>query len=66
MFDEDIRQSFFYNLLNVLEMTIKFEKISPENLQINRTSWMRNQLTKLHIAVSTPVAATRDALTERL
>ena len=30
------------------------------------TSWMRNQLTKLYITVSTPVAATRDALTERL
>ena len=30
------------------------------------TSWMRNQLTKLYNAVSAPVAATRDALTERL
>ena len=30
------------------------------------TSWMRNQLTKLHNAVSAPVAATRDALGERL
>ena len=27
---------------------------------------MRNQLTKLYNAVSAPVAATRDALTERL
>ena len=30
------------------------------------TSWMRNQLTKLYNAVSAPVAATRDALAERL
>ena len=30
------------------------------------TSWMRNQLAKLYNAVSAPVAATRDALTERL
>ena len=30
------------------------------------TSWMRNQLTNLYNAVSAPVAATRDALTERL
>ena len=30
------------------------------------TSWMKNQLTKLYNAVSAPVAATRDALTERL
>ena len=29
-------------------------------------SWMKNQLTKLYNAVSAPVAATRDALTERL
>ena len=29
-------------------------------------SWMRNQLIKLYNAVSTPVAATRDALAERL
>ena len=27
---------------------------------------MKNQLTKLHDVVSAPVAATRDALTERL
>ena len=30
------------------------------------TSWMKNQLTKLYNAVSAPVAATRDAVTERL
>ena len=30
------------------------------------TSWMKNQLTKLYNAISAPVAATRDALTERL
>ena len=30
------------------------------------TSWIRNQLTKLYNAVSAPVTATRDALTERL
>ena len=30
------------------------------------TGWMRNQLTKLYNAVSAPVVATRDALTERL
>ena len=30
------------------------------------TSWMRNQLAKLHNAVSVPVAATRNAVTERL
>ena len=30
------------------------------------TSWMRNQLAKLYNAVSAPVAATRDELTERL
>ena len=30
------------------------------------TNWMRNQLTKLYNAVSAPVAATRDAPTERL
>ena len=30
------------------------------------TIWMRNQLTKLYNAVSAPVAATRDALAERL
>ena len=30
------------------------------------TSWMKNQLTKLCNAVSAPVAATRDALAERL
>ena len=30
------------------------------------TSWMKNQLTKLYNAVSAPVAATRDALAERL
>ena len=30
------------------------------------TSWMRNQLTKLYNAVSAPVAATLDALAERL
>ena len=30
------------------------------------TSWIRNQLAKLYNAVSAPVAATRDALTERL
>ena len=46
-------------------MTRQFEKISQENI-INMTSWMRNQLTKLYNAVSAPVAATRDALAERL
>ena len=30
------------------------------------TSWMNNQSTKLYNAVSAPVAATRDALAERL
>ena len=30
------------------------------------TSWMKNQLAKLYNAVSAPVAATRDALAERL
>ena len=30
------------------------------------TSWMRNQLTKWCNAVSAPVAATRDAIAERL
>ena len=30
------------------------------------TSWMKNQLTKLYNAVSASVAATRDALAERL
>ena len=30
------------------------------------TSWMKSQLTKLYNAVSAPVAATRDALAERL
>ena len=30
------------------------------------TGWMRNQLTKSYNAVSAPVAATRDALAERL
>ena len=29
-------------------------------------SWIRNQLAKLYDAVSAPVAATRDTLTERL
>ena len=33
---------------------------------INLSSWMRNQLAKLCNAVSASVAATRDALTERL
>ena len=33
---------------------------------INMSSWMRNQLAKLCNAVSASVAATRDALTERL
>ena len=30
------------------------------------TCWMKNQLTKLYKAVSAPLTATRDALTERL
>ena len=30
------------------------------------TSWMRNTISKLYNAVSAPVAATRDALAERL
>ena len=30
------------------------------------TSWMKNQLTELYNAVSVPVAATQDALIERL
>ena len=30
------------------------------------SSWMRNTISKLYNAVSAPVAATRDALTERL
>ena len=30
------------------------------------TKWMRNQLTKLYNAVSAPLAATRDALAEKL
>ena len=30
------------------------------------TSWIKNQLTKLYNAISVPVTATRDALTERL
>ena len=30
------------------------------------TRWMRNQLTRLNNAVSAPMAATRDALAERL
>ena len=33
---------------------------------INMSRWMRNQLAKLCNAVSAPVAATRDALAERL
>ena len=33
---------------------------------INVTSWMRNQITNLYNAVSASVAATRDALAERL
>ena len=30
------------------------------------TSWMRIEIAKLYHAVSAPVAATRDALTERM
>ena len=41
-------------------------KIFPENLKINMTSWMRNQLTKLYNTLSAPVPATLDALAERL
>ena len=47
-------------------MTRNFEKIYPKKPIINTIGWMRNQLTKLCNAVSAPVAATRDALAERL
>ena len=33
---------------------------------ISMTSWMRNHIENLYNVVSTPMAATRDALTERL
>ena len=33
---------------------------------INMYNWMKNQITDLYNAVSAPVAATRDALSERL
>ena len=34
--------------------------------KINMSSWVRNTISKLYNAVSGPVAATRDELTERL
>ena len=52
--------------MNALEMVRNFEKNFPEKCIINKSSWMRNQLTKLYNTVSAPVAATRDALVERL
>ena len=52
--------------MNVSEMARNFEKNFPGKRIINMTSWVRNQLTKLYNAVSAPVAATRDALAERL
>ena len=52
--------------MNVLEMARNFEKHFPGKRIINMTSWIRNQLTKLCNAVSAPVAATQDALAERL
>ena len=52
--------------MNVLEMTKHFEKNFPRKPLIYMTSWMKNQLTKLCNAVSATVAATRDALAERL
>ena len=47
-------------------MARNFEKHFPEKCIINKSSWMRNQLTKLYNTVSAPVAATRDAIVERL
>ena len=38
----------------------------PKNHITNMSSWIGKQLTKLYNAVSAPVAATRDALAERL
>ena len=48
-------------------LSIKVFEIFPKNLCIiNMTSWMGNHLAKVYNAVSGPVAATRDAITERL
>ena len=43
-----------------------FKNISKSVRVINMTSWMRNTISKLYNAVSAPVAAARNALTERL
>ena len=38
----------------------------PKTVYVKEMSWFRNTITNLYNAVSAPVAATRDALSERL
>ena len=42
------------------------QEYSSKKPMINMTGWMKNQLAKLYKALSEPVAATRDALAEKL
>ena len=51
--------------MNALDLSIN-QQHSNKKLTINMTSWIRNQVANLYHGVSAPVAATRDALAERL
>ena len=51
--------------MNALDLSINQQYPSKKSI-MNMSSWMRNHLAKLYNAVSAPVAATRDALAERL
>ena len=63
MTEEMNKGNFPYSFFLSIKIFWRF----PKNLYIiNMTRWVRNAVSKLYNAISAPVAATRDALAERL
>ena len=52
--------------MNVSDLPTSQKYAEPKNNIIKMNSWTRNQLAKLYNALSAPLAATRDALAEKL
>ena len=52
--------------MNVSDLPMNQKYAEPKNNIIKMNSWTRNQLAKLYNALSAPLAATRDALVEKL
>ena len=52
--------------MNVSDLSTSQKYAEPKNNIMKMNNWTRNQLAKLYNAVSAPLAATRDALAEKL